>query len=211
VPLVGDKHRDPACGARYSVGNPTLNASSRCTICWPFVIAGVVSAARSGPRCMSPARNNPAGVEAKDRKDTVPFTPYATIKDAFGVSCFMLGLRWSIFLHCPELSRRRDQLTSRQSRRPRRTSCPILVLPAVSTPILRSIPEQARGPRDRDVLAIIVLGSLPWLDNAKTACRSIVRLPSSSSGFFRDRLRAARPYLGAQAAGRHLRESPAAS
>jgi len=39
-------------------------------------------------------QNNPAGVEAEDRKDTVPFTPYATIKDSFGVSCFMLFFAW---------------------------------------------------------------------------------------------------------------------
>jgi len=42
-------------------------------------------------------QNNPAGVEAKTEKDTVPFTPYATIKDGFGISCFLIFFAWFIF------------------------------------------------------------------------------------------------------------------
>src|SRR5438309_6313389 len=34
-------------------------------------------------------QNNPAGVEPKTEKDTVAFTPYATIKDLFGTCCFL--------------------------------------------------------------------------------------------------------------------------
>ncbi|MFX8297295.1 cytochrome bc complex cytochrome b subunit, partial [Acinetobacter baumannii] len=36
-------------------------------------------------------------VEPKTEKDTVPFTPHATIKDGFGVACFLLLYAWFIF------------------------------------------------------------------------------------------------------------------
>jgi len=45
---------------------------------------------------MSPARTIRPAVEPKTEKDTVPFTPYATIKDAFGISCFLLLYAWFI-------------------------------------------------------------------------------------------------------------------
>ena len=42
-------------------------------------------------------QNNPTGVEPKTPKYTVAFTPYATIKDAFGMSCFLLFFAWFVF------------------------------------------------------------------------------------------------------------------
>ncbi len=42
--------------------------------------AAHLGAAHSGP-------NNPTGVEKKTEKDTLPFTPYCTVKDAFALSC----------------------------------------------------------------------------------------------------------------------------
>jgi ubiquinol-cytochrome c reductase cytochrome b/c1 subunit len=63
----------------YSVGNPTLNRFFSLHYLLPFVIAGVVVLHIWALHVAG--QNNPAGVEAKTEKDTVPFTPYATIKD----------------------------------------------------------------------------------------------------------------------------------
>ena len=79
----------------YSVGNPTLNRFFSLHYLLPFVIAGVVVLHIWALHVAG--QNNPAGVEPKTEKDTVPFTPYATIKDAFGLSCFMLFFAWFIF------------------------------------------------------------------------------------------------------------------
>ena len=35
-------------------------------------------------------QTNPTGIEVKSKTDTVAFTPYATIKDAFGMVVFLL-------------------------------------------------------------------------------------------------------------------------
>jgi ubiquinol-cytochrome c reductase cytochrome b/c1 subunit len=42
-------------------------------------------------------QNNPAGVEPKTEKDTVPFTPYATIKDGVRRGLLLHVLRWFVF------------------------------------------------------------------------------------------------------------------
>src|ERR1700748_3296082 len=79
----------------YSVGNPTLNRFSSLNSLLPCVIAGLVVLHIWALHVAG--QNNPAGVEAKTDKDTVPFTPYATIKDMFGVSCFLIFFAWFIF------------------------------------------------------------------------------------------------------------------
>ena len=79
----------------YSVGNPTLNRFFSLHYLLPFMILGVVILHIWALHVAG--QGNPAGVEPKTDKDTVPFTPYATIKDAFGMSCFMLLYMWFVF------------------------------------------------------------------------------------------------------------------
>jgi hypothetical protein len=94
IPYVGDSIVTLLWGG-YSVGNPTLNRFFSLHYLLPFVIAGVVVLHVWALHVAG--QNNPAGVEAKTEKDTVPFTPYATIKDMFGVSCFLIFFAWFIF------------------------------------------------------------------------------------------------------------------
>src|SRR6476619_299825 len=94
IPYVGESIVTLLWGG-FSVGNPTLNRFFSLHYLLPFVIAGVVVLHVWALHVAG--QNNPAGVEANTEKDTVPFTPYATIKDAFGVSCFMLFFAWFIF------------------------------------------------------------------------------------------------------------------
>jgi ubiquinol-cytochrome c reductase cytochrome b subunit len=42
-------------------------------------------------------QTNPTGVEVKSKTDTVPFTPYATVKDALALSIFLLVFAYFIF------------------------------------------------------------------------------------------------------------------
>src|SRR5471030_2848403 len=94
VPYVGDSIVTLLWGG-YSVGNPTLNRFFSLHYLLPLMIAGVVGLHVWALHVVG--QNNPAGVEAKTEKDTVAFTPYATIKDAFGTCCFMLFFAWFIF------------------------------------------------------------------------------------------------------------------
>ena len=147
----------------YSVGNPTLNRFFSLHYLLPFVIAGVVVLHVWALHVAG--QNNPAGVEAKTEKDTVPFTPYATIKDAFGVSCFMLFFAWFIFYMPNYLGDPENYIPANPAVTPPHIVPEWYYLPFYA--ILRSIPNKLAG-----VVAmfgaIIILAFLPWLDSAKT-------------------------------------------
>src|SRR4249920_82811 len=147
----------------YSVGNPTLNRFFSLHYLLPFVIAGVVVLHIWALHVAG--QNNPAGVEAKTEKDTVAFTPYATIKDAFGVSCFMLFYAWFIFYMPNYLGDPENYIPANPAVTPPHIVPEWYYLPFYA--ILRSIPNKLAG-----VVAmfgaIIILAFLPWLDSAKT-------------------------------------------
>ncbi len=72
----------------FAVDNPTLNRFFALHYLLPFVICAIVvfhiwALHQHGS-------NNPTGVDVKSEKDTVPFHPYYTAKDAFGLGVFFL-------------------------------------------------------------------------------------------------------------------------
>jgi ubiquinol-cytochrome c reductase cytochrome b/c1 subunit len=162
IPYVGDSIVTLLWGG-YSVGNPTLNRFFSLHYLLPFVIAGVVVLHVWALHVAG--QNNPAGVEAQTDKDTVPFTPYATIKDAFGMSCFLLFFAWFIFYVPNYLGDADNYIPANPGVTPAHIVPEWYYLPFYA--ILRSIPNKLAG-----VLAmfsaIIVLAFLPWLDSAKT-------------------------------------------
>src|SRR6185437_98839 len=79
----------------YAVGNPTLNRFFSLHYLLPFVIAGVVVLHIWALHVVG--QNNPTGIEVKSAKDTVPFTPYATAKDSFGMIVFLFFFAYFVF------------------------------------------------------------------------------------------------------------------
>ena len=72
----------------FSVENPTLNRFFALHYLLPFVIVGMVflhlwALHRFGS-------NNPLGIDAKGPQDKIPFHPYYTTKDLFGLGVFLL-------------------------------------------------------------------------------------------------------------------------
>jgi ubiquinol-cytochrome c reductase cytochrome b/c1 subunit len=110
-------------------------------------------------------QGNPAGIEPKTEKDTVPFTPYATIKDLFGVSVFLLLFAWFIFYMPNYLGDADNYIPANPGVTPAHIVPEWYYLPFYA--ILRAIPNKLAG-----VIAlfasIILLAFLPWLDTAKT-------------------------------------------
>src|SRR3546814_13816356 len=54
----------------------------------PFVIAGVISLHIWALHI--PGSNNPTGVDVQGPQDTIPFHPYYTAKDGFGLGVFLI-------------------------------------------------------------------------------------------------------------------------
>jgi ubiquinol-cytochrome c reductase cytochrome b/c1 subunit len=162
IPYVGESIVTLLWGG-YAVGNPTLNRFFSLHYLLPFVIAGVVVLHVWALHVAG--QGNPAGVEAKTEKDTVPFTPYATIKDFFGVSCFMLFYAWFIFYMPNYLGDAENYVPANPGVTPAHIVPEWYYLPFYA--ILRSIPDKLAG-----VVAmfgaILILAFLPWLDSAKT-------------------------------------------
>jgi quinol-cytochrome oxidoreductase complex cytochrome b subunit len=88
IPVVGDKIVALLWGG-FSVDNPTLHRFFALHYLLPFVIVGVVGlhvwALHVG------GSNNPLGIDVKGPQDTLPFHPYYTAKDTFGLSVFLLA------------------------------------------------------------------------------------------------------------------------
>ena len=87
VPLVGDSIVTWLWGG-FTVDNATLNRFYALHYLMPFVIVGVVilhiwALHRFGS-------NNPLGIDAKGPQDKIPFHPYYTAKDAFGLGVFLI-------------------------------------------------------------------------------------------------------------------------
>jgi quinol-cytochrome oxidoreductase complex cytochrome b subunit len=94
IPLVGDSIVAWLWGG-FSVDNPTLNRFFSLHYLLPFVIFALVFLHLMALHTVK--SNNPLGVDIKNPGDTIPFHPYYTIKDLFGLGVFMIGYMGFVF------------------------------------------------------------------------------------------------------------------
>ncbi|MGA2794676.1 MAG: cytochrome b/b6 [Roseiarcus sp.] len=161
IPIVGKSVSIWLWGA-YAVDNATLTRFFSLHYLLPFMIVGVVGLHVWALHVVG--QNNPDGVEVKNvERDTVAFTPYATLKDGVGLAVFLIVYAWFVF-YIPNYLGDADNYNNANP----------LVTPAHIVPewyllpfyaILRAIPNKLVG-----VVclfgAIAVLAFLPWLDTS---------------------------------------------
>ncbi|MGH6931434.1 MAG: cytochrome b [Dongiaceae bacterium] len=87
VPLVGTAITEWLWGG-YTVGNPTLNRFYSLHYLLPFAIIAVVFLHLWALRRFG--SNNPLGIDVKGPQDKIPFNPYYTVKDYFGLGLFLI-------------------------------------------------------------------------------------------------------------------------
>jgi len=159
-PFVGDWIVTLLWGG-FSVDNPTLNRFFSLHYLLPFVIVGVVFLHVVALHITG--SNNPLGVEPKGPQDTLPFHPYYTAKDSFGLVIYLIVFASLVFF-APNFLGHPDNYIPADP----------LVTPAHIVPewyflpfyaILRAVPDKLGG-----VLlmfgSILVLFVLPWLDSS---------------------------------------------
>ena len=93
-PGIGEPIQQLLLGG-FAVDNPTLNRFFSLHYLLPFMIAGVVILHVWALHVTG--QTNPTGVEVKSKTDTLAFTPYATIKDAFATVVFLLVSAYFVF------------------------------------------------------------------------------------------------------------------
>ena len=87
IPLVGESIVTWLWGG-FSVDNATLNRFFSLHYLMPFVIFALVFLHLVALHTSK--SNNPLGIDVKGPQDTIPFTPYYTVKDMFGLGVFMI-------------------------------------------------------------------------------------------------------------------------
>ncbi len=87
IPLIGEPLQHWLLGG-YSPDNAALNRFFSLHFLLPFVIAAVVILHIWALHI--PGSSNPTGVEVKSESDTLPFHPYYTAKDGFGLGVFLI-------------------------------------------------------------------------------------------------------------------------
>jgi quinol-cytochrome oxidoreductase complex cytochrome b subunit len=161
IPVVGDYIVTLLWGG-FSVGQPTLNRFFALHYLMPFVIVAVVMLHLVALH--SKGSNNPLGIDLKGPQDKIPFHPYYTVKDLFGLGVFGLVYAAFIFFTPNLLGEPDNYIQANPLSTPPHIVPEWYFLPFYA--ILRSIPDKLFG-----VLAmfgaIAVLFILPWLDTSK--------------------------------------------
>jgi ubiquinol-cytochrome c reductase cytochrome b subunit len=94
IPLVGEPLQQWLLGG-FAPDNAALNRFFSLHFLLPFVIAGVIILHIWALHI--PGSSNPTGVEVKTESDTVPFHPYYTAKDGFGLGAFLILFAFMVF------------------------------------------------------------------------------------------------------------------
>ena len=119
IPLVGQSDRDLAVGrllGRQPDPQPLLLAALPAAV---RDLRGRVPA--SSWRCTSSARTT-RSASTCTKKDKIPFHPYYTVKDCFGLGVFLIVFAFFIF-YCPNCLGHPDNYIPANPLRRRRTSC----------------------------------------------------------------------------------------
>jgi quinol-cytochrome oxidoreductase complex cytochrome b subunit len=168
IPLVGEGVRNWLMGG-YAIDNATLNRFFSLHYLLPFVIAGVV--ALHVWALHESGQNNPTGVEPRTKDDTVPFTPYATVKDLFAVCLFLILFGVFVFYMPDSLGDPANYIPANPLQTPPEITPEWYLRPFYA--ILRAIDFNV-GPIDSKLGGVtLMFGSLavlfvlPWLDTSK--------------------------------------------
>ena len=167
-PIIGDPLVTWLWGG-FSVDNPTLNRFFSLHYLMPFVILGLV--VLHVWALHSVRSNNPTGVEIKTPQDSIPFHPYYTIKDLYGLGVFLIFFSAFVFFAPDYLGHPDNYIPANPLVTPPHIVPEWYFLPFYA--ILRSIDFTIFGIPAKllGVLAmfasIVILFVIPWLDTSK--------------------------------------------
>ncbi|HEV3178592.1 MAG TPA: cytochrome b/b6 [Stellaceae bacterium] len=170
IPIVGNDIVTWLWGG-FAVGNPTLNRFYSLHYLLPFLIVGVVVLHLVALH--QHGSNNPLGIDRKGPQDSIPFHPYYTIKDMFGMGVFLIVYAAFIFFMPNALGDPANYIPANPLQTPPEIVPEWYFLPFYA--ILRSVPDiwllvLTVPAKLAGVLCMFgsigVLFVLPWLDTS---------------------------------------------
>jgi quinol-cytochrome oxidoreductase complex cytochrome b subunit len=167
-PIVGEPIRTLLWGG-FSVDNPTLNRFFSLHYLLPFVIFALVFVHVWALHTVK--SNNPLGIEIKTPADSIPFHPYYTIKDLFGIGVFLMFFLSFVFWGPNFFGEPDNYIPANPMQTPPHIVPEWYFLPFYA--ILRAFTQDiwVISAKLQGVVAmfsaIIILFFLPWLDTSK--------------------------------------------
>jgi quinol-cytochrome oxidoreductase complex cytochrome b subunit len=161
IPVIGPKIVTWLWGG-FVVDNPTLNRFYSLHYLLPFAIVGVVMLHLVALH--QHGSNNPLGIDRKGPQDSIPFHPYYTVKDLFGLFIFFLVYALLVFYAPNLLGDPANYIPANPLSTPEHIVPEWYFLPYYA--ILRAVPNKLFG-------VILMFGSigilfiLPWLDRSR--------------------------------------------
>lgn len=161
IPVVGQTIVSWLWGG-FAIDNPTLNRFYSLHYLLPFVIVAVVGLHLIALH--QHGSNNPLGIDKKGPQDSIPFHPYYTVKDMFGLGVFLIVFAIFVF-YMPNLLG--DPLNYEPAN-PLQTPLEIVpewyFLPFYA--ILRSVPDLVGGVVAMG-LSVMIFAAMPYMDRSK--------------------------------------------
>jgi ubiquinol-cytochrome c reductase cytochrome b subunit len=161
IPVVGTTITEWLWGG-FAVDNATLKRFFSLHYLMPFMIFGVVILHIWSLHVTG--NNNPVGISVKSKQDTVPFSPYYTVKDSVSLVIFIIFFAWFIFFNPNILGHSDNYIMADPLVTPAHIVPEWYLLPFYA--ILRAIPSKLGGVLVMGA-AIGILFVLPWLDTSK--------------------------------------------
>jgi ubiquinol-cytochrome c reductase cytochrome b subunit len=166
IPIVGESIVTWLWGG-FTVDNPTLNRFYSLHYLLPFVIVGIVMLHLVALH--QHGSNNPLGIDRKGPQDSIPFHPYYTIKDMFGLGVFLIFYAAFVFFAPNMLGDPANYIPANPLATPSEIVPEWYFLPFYA--ILRSVPNILFIPAKlAGVIAMFgsigLLFILPWLDTS---------------------------------------------
>ena len=167
IPLIGENIVIWLWGG-YSVDNPTLNRFYALHYLLPFVIVGLVVMHIWALHTFG--SNNPIGIDTKGPQDTIPFHPYYTVKDMFGMGVYLIAFAAIVFFAPNSLGEPINYVEANPLSTPAHIVPEWYFLPYYA--ILRSITFDIWFISAKLIGVVLMFGSLlillivPWLDRS---------------------------------------------
>lgn len=161
IPVIGDYIVVWIWGG-YSVDAPTINRFFVWHYLLPAVLLGLVIVHMWALHVHK--SNNPLGIDIKTPQDMMPFHPYYTIKDLYGLGLFMIFFMYFVFFQPNFFGEPDNYIPANPMVTPPHIVPEWYFLPFYA--ILRAIPDKLGGVVVM-FAGVLILYVLPWLDTSK--------------------------------------------
>jgi len=145
----------------FSVGDETLTRFFALHFLFPFIIAGAVVIHLVALHTVR--SSNPSGINLAD-KDNIPFHPYFTIKDMFGLGVYLIIFFIFVFFYPNTFIEAANNIPANPMQTPPHIEPEWYFLPFYA--ILRSVPDLVGGVVAMG-LSVMIFAAMPYMDRSR--------------------------------------------